>query len=487
MTVKPSGGPAIAAPQREAQPPPAGFGVRLAPYVLIRDEGRLLIGGVPPRLIRLNPVAASMVKSWHVNGRLGESQRERILARRLLDGGLLVPEPDAAAYGSSGGRRSSGEPAAPELAVVVPVYGHEVDLDHCLQAVRLAAPNLAELVVVDDASPDGSLISEVARAHGAVVVRHAHNSGPAAARNTGISSTTAELLAFVDVDVTVDVRCLQRLIAHFADPKTAAVAPRVLSSVEGGTAISRYETRHSALDLGSQPGPVKPGSPVSFVPSATLLVRREALHDGYDDRLRVGEDVDLVWRLVQRGWNVWYDPVATVRHRHRETLVDFTTRRFAYATSVGILAQRYPSALSALNADLASATVLNVLLGRRRLSAVLIAALFARILGVLAPRTQHPVRLAGELTYRSVIGASNRLGYAVRRPWLPLVLAAASKSRATKIMLAAALMSNLTTKKPSSISDAALMVSEDVIAASGIWWACLRERTVAPLILTRSR
>jgi len=57
---------------------------------------------------------------------------------------------------------------------------------------------------------------------------------------------------------------------------------------------------------------------VPFVPSACLLIRRNCFGDGFDETLRYGEDVDLVWRLHDRGWLVRYVADVAVTHRARD-------------------------------------------------------------------------------------------------------------------------------------------------------------------------
>jgi len=65
--------------------------------------------------------------------------------------------------------------------------------------------------------------------------------------------------------------------------------------------LDRYERLRSSLDLGPEPGPSVPRTRVAYVPSAALLVRRAALGAGFDEELRVAEDVDLVLRLHAAG------------------------------------------------------------------------------------------------------------------------------------------------------------------------------------------
>src|SRR5690606_35663097 len=109
---------------------------------------------------------------------------------------------------------------------------------------------------------------------------------------------------------------------------------------ETSGAIARYEAEHSALDMGPAPARVRARSRVSYVPAAALLARVDDLRavGGFDADLVVGEDVDLVWRLVERGRTVRYEPAAVVAHRHRATLRTWARRRFDYGTSAGPLA-----------------------------------------------------------------------------------------------------------------------------------------------------
>jgi hypothetical protein len=90
---------------------PADLCVRLAPGVLVGDAGRLLVGGAPSRLIRLSEPGAALLAGWRSGAPIGSAGAAPSLARRLLDGGVLVPEP-------------APVPTA-DLTVVVPAHGRE--------------------------------------------------------------------------------------------------------------------------------------------------------------------------------------------------------------------------------------------------------------------------------------------------------------------------------------------------------------------------
>src|SRR5262249_55053228 len=198
--------------------------------------------------------------------------------RRLLDAGIVQPRP---APGSG--------PGLAAVTVVIPVRDRAIGLTATLAALGGDQP----VIVVDDGSA-----APVAAGRFALVPPDPPL-GPAAARNRGWGAAQTELVAFVDADCEPEPGCLPGLLPHFADPAVGAVAPRIRSKEAPGTSgwLPAYERRRSSLDLGPVPAPVRPGSVVAYAPTATLVVRREALADvgGFDEVLRYGEDVDLVW------------------------------------------------------------------------------------------------------------------------------------------------------------------------------------------------
>ena len=102
----------------------------------------------------------------------------------------------------------------------------------------------------------------------------------------------------------------------------------------------------------------------AFVPTAAWWSGASLCwRSGFDATMRVGEDVDLVWRLTMAGWTVRYEPACRVHHEHRKRLGPLLARRAAYGYSAGALSRRHPgkvvpvqlSAWSALAWGLAAA------------------------------------------------------------------------------------------------------------------------------------
>ena len=171
-------------------------------------------------------------------------------------------------------------------------------------------PRDLPVVVVDD----GSAVP--VRGAGARVLRHDSARGPAAARNAGLRAARTPPVAFLDSDCVPRAGWLQPLLPHLADPRLAVVAPRIVPLPGRPRLAGPVRGRGQRARHGPSPAPVRPRSGVSYVPSAALLVRRAALGDGFDETMRVAEDVDLVWRLAAAGWRVRYEPAAAVAHEH---------------------------------------------------------------------------------------------------------------------------------------------------------------------------
>ena len=168
----------------------------------------------------------------------------------------------------------------------------------------------AQVIVADNGSADGSL--DVARRFartqpGFVVVDASHTPGAAAARNAGARVAEGGLLAFCDADDVVGPGWVQGCIDGLqrADAVTGCFDN---ASLNGGV-----------------PGDPRPPatSQLGFLPaglSSNLAVRRLAFDGvgGFDESLRVGEDIDLCWRLQLAGFHFAVAPGAVVARRERD-------------------------------------------------------------------------------------------------------------------------------------------------------------------------
>ena len=341
-------------------------------------------------------------------------------------------------------------------------------------------------VVVDDASADAGATKEIAERHGARFVGLAANVGPAGARNAGLAVAHSRIVAFVDSDCTPADGWLEPLLGHFDDPLVAAVAPRIVGA--GGP--TKCDVTRSLLDRGDRAGPVRPGSRIPFVPSAALLVRADVVTgpELFDAALRGGEDVDLVWRLDEAGWDVRYVPSSTVAHEGPQTLPAFLTRRAFYGTTAAPLARRHGQALAPVHLSGWSLAVWGLVLARRPVLALAalgasVAILARRLRGLVRDPVNVATHIAGGGTVRAALPALGSLA----RAWSPALVLGLVFRRSRVMSVLALLIPALSdwAADRQGVDPAravALHVADDVAYGAGIWVGCARERTLVPLI-----
>ena len=168
--------------------------------------------------------------------------------------------------------------------------------------------------------------------------------GPAAARNAGLAARAHAVRRLRRLRLRALRRWLGPLLGHFDDPVVAAVAPRVVPRRRRGRRARSPATRRSrsSLDRGPRRGSCA-GGPIPYVPSAALVVRA-TWRPGptlFDATLRGGEDVDLVWRLAEAGWDVRYVPA---EHRRARRAGDASAPSWRAAPSTGRRPHRWPGA-----------------------------------------------------------------------------------------------------------------------------------------------
>jgi glycosyltransferase involved in cell wall biosynthesis len=180
---------------------------------------------------------------------------------------------------------------APRLSVIVPAFNEVRALPATLTAIdsarsraRIACGCETELVVVDNASTDET--AEVARDAGATVVDEPlRNVGRA--RNAGAAAATGNLLVFVDADTWMPEDAFERIARAMQDARCVGGALDLVHRPRS-TLLRAYLCAWRLLGLG-----------LRMSQGAAQFCRRDAFDalGGYDERLWMGEDVELQWRL----------------------------------------------------------------------------------------------------------------------------------------------------------------------------------------------
>lgn len=429
-------------------------------------NGNGVLAGSPLTYFRVTDAGSKILDAIETNSELPQNHAQ--LTDRLLATGAVHPVPDSPF-------------ALTDITVVIPAFISNAESHAHLEKLVASLVGLT-IIIVDDASPHPVEIN------GACVVRHDTNKGPAAARNTGIAAVTTTVVACVDTDVTVTSTQIATLAAYVVDSRVGAVAPRI-TCVNDGTFIGEFESHHSPLDLGSVPALVRSMSRVSYLPATVLVCNVQLLRNagGFDDSIRMGEDVDLIWRLIENGIDCRYVSSIECPHRPRSSMRKMLKQRYDYGTSAALLDKRHPRAASPLRAHallLTAATT--VLMGYIYFALILVMPTVAYFV-VSLRSTSIPIGTRSRLAWKGLTSTTRLLARAIMRAWLPLFFLASFVSPRPGVMITfSALVPpivGILRKKPSHpIRYLVMRILEDVAYGTGVWVGAVRTRSLRCLL-----
>lgn len=220
---------------------------------------------------------------------------------------------------------------APSVSVIVPCFNGEGHLRRCLDGLSRQTYPDYEIVVVDDASTDGSL-GILKEFPGVKIVRNTENHGPAFSRNRGIEASSGEILVFLDADCEVDdSEWLAQHVRLQAARPGAIVGGGIVGVGQG--IIARADSychwftnipyaKKRAVSQATRRRRIRFSR--HLVTTNMSVTRQIWLAVGpFEEWLRTGEDVEFCERAVSRGFTLWLQPDIIVRHYDRERLGDF--------------------------------------------------------------------------------------------------------------------------------------------------------------------
>jgi glycosyltransferase involved in cell wall biosynthesis len=238
-------------------------------------------------------------------------------------------------------------PACPMVSVVVASYNGARTLAACLDSLENLNYPAYEVILVDDGSTDNT--PEIAALHPSVRYLRHENLGLSAARNTGIAAATGEIVAFTDSDCRPDEDWLYFLVSdllkgrycgigghNFLPPEDSPTAAAVLVSPGGPAHVMLTDRLAEHI----------PGCNMAFYKWALVEI------DGFDPLFRkAGDDVDVCWRLQQRGYRIGFSAGGFVWHYRRSTVRDYLKQQSGYGEAEALLVRKHPEYFNAVGAS----------------------------------------------------------------------------------------------------------------------------------------
>ncbi len=330
------------------KPRPGHYRLQQGVRIVSQDGSALALCNYPLRVVRLNPIVAQLLtlcSEEHACEQLAQAtsmsvKRVETLCDQLRWKGLLEAGP------------SLPPSTWPNVSIVIPSYNRAKELERCLRSLfDLDYPaDCLEIIVVDDASTDETssvlqhLVKEAA-IHDLVmrVVRHEKRQGVGIGRNTGAEAAQYDLIAYIDSDCVASPGWLRELVPAFQDAQIAAVGG-MIRACERNTLLGRYEDVRSSLYMGERPQLVNLKGPLTYLPTANMVVRRMAWRQlGGFAPMTHGEDVDFCRRLLLSGASINYIPQGVIFHDYRTTWDAFLRIRAAYASAEAALIKCHPT------------------------------------------------------------------------------------------------------------------------------------------------
>lgn len=225
----------------------------------------------------------------------------------------------------------------PRISVVVCSCNGERTIRDCFEGLQKLSYSNFEVIVVDDGSSDST--AAIANEYGFRVIS-TENRGLSSARNTGLEAATGEIVAYTDDDARPDPHWLTYLASTFMSTAHVGV---------GGPNIAPFGDGTTAECVANAPGGpthvLLSDREAEHIPGCNMAFRKSCLKEigGFDPQFRVaGDDVDVCWRLQERGWTLGFGPAAIVWHHRRNSVRTYWRQQLSYGKAEALLERKWP-------------------------------------------------------------------------------------------------------------------------------------------------
>ncbi|MBC8043831.1 MAG: glycosyltransferase family 2 protein [Rhizobacter sp.] len=226
------------------------------------------------------------------------------------------------------------------LSIVIITWKAKELLRRCLQSIyRETTQTLFDVILIDNASGDGTLEMLASEFPAVKVIRNAHNRGVAPARNQGLKIAEGEFILILDVDTEITKAALDKMVAFMNRHSTIGILGAKLFFGDGSVQDSckRYPTvltpflrrldfipavkhlpayRYQTMADWNHDSTIE----VDYLIGACQMIRRTVFSEiGYlDDKIFYGpEDIDFCLRARQADWKIVYYHEAEILHYHQ--------------------------------------------------------------------------------------------------------------------------------------------------------------------------
>jgi GT2 family glycosyltransferase len=225
----------------------------------------------------------------------------------------------------------------PRVSVVVCAYNEAATIGECLRSLEECTYPDLEVIVCDDGSTDATL--EIAQRFPFRVLELEHG-GLSRGRNAGLAAATGDVVAYLDADAACHPEWPFHLVLSMEDDGVVATGGPNLGFKSAG-----FVERAVALSPGSPAEVLTADDRAEHVPGCNMAYLKHALEaiGGFDAAFTAaGDDVDVCWKLLERGEQIAFAPAAQVWHHRRRTARGYLRQQRGYGRAERMLTGAHP-------------------------------------------------------------------------------------------------------------------------------------------------
>lgn len=231
----------------------------------------------------------------------------------------------------------------PPVSVIVCARDEEEYIGACLTSLTHTTYPELEVIVCDDGSRDRTL--EIAMQFPFRVLE-LPPMGLSAARNAGLEAARGQIVAYLDADAACHPDWPYHLVLSLEDPEVVATGGPNLPFADAG-----FVERAVGLSPGTAAEVLITADRAEHVPGCNMAFEAKALREvgGFNPAFTsAGDDVDVCWKLLDRGHRIGFAPAAQVRHHRRETITGYLKQQLGYGRAERMLASVHPHRFNGL-------------------------------------------------------------------------------------------------------------------------------------------
>jgi len=215
----------------------------------------------------------------------------------------------------------------PDISIIIPSYNSYDTLGLCLESIGKQSSSINIEIIVVDCSNNQVQIDAILHKYTRVkLIKRPGRFNPGIGRNMGAEIASSELLAFIDSDIIVEDNWANKVVDYYK--KGHVIFNGSINMHERSVAWPFYKLEHF-YEFNEFSPSMKEGSRW-FIPSCSLVIMKQIFVDTIFLDMETSEDIELMTRLKQKGFSIYFNPNIHAFHCFRSSLIKLIIKVFKF-------------------------------------------------------------------------------------------------------------------------------------------------------------